>query len=326
VNYFKSLDLPMPAIEPVFVDDSSSKSDANLDAQVMMEVEILGAIAPRARIRVYFAPNTPKGFAHAITQATADDVAVISNDWGRAESLWKDEEINEIDAALEQAARQHITVLAAAGDYGVTDGVSDGRRHVDFPASSRWVLAVGGTTLKSEGDQITSETVWKSISNATGGGVSEKFEQPEWQSVVPVPNREDGKPGRGIPDIVASADPALGVPIIVHGKNVVVGGLSAAVPLWAGLIARIDQALGYNVGYLNPRLYQEIGPRGVLHNITVGDNGVSGVKGYSAGAGWSAVAGWGSPDGTKLLDWLRAHPNPPGGQTLPAVACLARSN
>lgn len=124
---------------------------------------------------------------------------------------------------------------------------------------------------------------------------------------------------------MASADPALGVPIIVHDKNVVLGGTSASVPLWGGLIARIDQALGYNVGYLNPRLYQEIGPAGVLHNITVGDNGVSGVKGYSAGVGWSAVAGWGSPDGTKLLNWLRAHPNPPDGQKLPVVTCVASS-
>lgn len=326
-KYFKSLDLPVPDVTPVFVDSAKSKSDPMIDSKVMIDVEILGAIAPRARILVYFAPNTPAGFAHAISRAVTDKVAVLSIAWGSPEANWKDEDIKAVDAALEQAARQNITVLVAAGDNGVTDGVADGHRHVDFPGSSQWVLAVGGTALKSESGRISSETVWRShtLQAATGGGVSEKFDRPDWQSIASVPNREDGKPGRGIPDVVASADPALGVPIIVHDKDVVLGGTSASVPLWAGLIARIDQALGYNVGYLNPRLYQEIGPAGVLHNITVGDNSVSGVKGYSAGVGWSAVAGWGSPDGTKLLNWLRAHPNPPDGQKLPAVACVASS-
>jgi kumamolisin len=251
---------------------------------------------------------------------------VLSNGWGQPESRWKDEEIKEIDSALEQAAQQHVTIVAAAGDSGVTDGVQDGRRHVDFPASSRWVLAVGGTALKSENGRITSETVWRSADNfATGGGVSETFERPDWQSAVPVPNRDDGKSGRGIPDVAASADPALGVAIVVHGKPTQIGGTSASVPLWAGLIARIDQALGYNVGYLNPRLYREIGPAGIFRTITVGDNGVAGVKGYSAGPGWSPVAGWGSPDGTKLLNWLREHPNPPAGSKVSGVACQASS-
>ncbi len=308
-TYFKSLNLPEPDISPVLVDGGSTNPNENIDGQVMLDIEIIGAIAPRARVRVYFAPFTSASFAHAVTRAAADGVAVLSIGWGQAESSWKDEEIKEIDAALEQAARQRVTVLTAAGDGGVTDGVADGRRHVDFPASSPWVLAVGGTALKSQDGRITSETVWRSDkTSATGGGVSEKFERPDWQSAVSIPNRDDGKPGRGIPDVVASADPYLGMSIVIHGKATVIGGTSAAVPLWAGLIARIDQALGYNVGHMNPRLYRYIGPQGVLHTVSVGDNGVAGVKGYSAGSGWSPVAGWGSPDGTKLLNWFRDHP------------------
>src|SRR5262249_22278950 len=211
----------------------------------MLDVEIIGALAPRARIRVYFAPFTSAGFAHGITQAAADGVAVLSIGWGKPESDWKDDEIKQINAALEQVAKQHATVLAAAGDNGVRDGVKDGRRHVDFPASSPWVLSVGGTALKSEADHITSETVWRSagIGAATGGGVSEKFERPEWQSAVLVPNRFDGKSGRGIPDVVASAAPELGVALIAHGSTIVLGGTSVSVPIWAGLIARIDEAL-----------------------------------------------------------------------------------
>ncbi len=321
-TYFKSLNLPEPDIALVLIDGGGTDRNVETDGQVMLDIEIVGAMAPRARIRVYFAPFTPEGFAHALTRAAADGVAVVSIGWGQPESSWKDKEIKDIDAAFEQAARHNVTVLAAAGDWGVTDGVADGRRHVNFPASSPWVLAVGGTALKSEGGRITSETPWRSDNNnATGNGVSEKFDRPDWQSTVSIPNRDDGKSGRGIPDVVASADPGLGMSIIVHGKQMVIGGTSAAVPLWAGLIARIDQALGYNVGYVNPRLYRDIGPQGVLRTVSVGV-AAAGVKGHPAGPGWSPIAGWGSPDGTKLLNWFRDHPNPPPGESkVASVAC-----
>lgn len=326
-SYFKSLDLPAPDVAPVFVDGVTPKSDEAIDGHVMLNVEVVGAIAPRARIRVYFASGEPSSFARAIARATADGVAVMSISWGAAESNWNDEDFKNVNVALEAAARQHITVVVSSGDNGVSDGIADGRRHVDFPASSPWVLSVGGTSLKSKAGHIVSETVWRSADGfgATGGGVSEKFERPDWQSGVSAPTRDDGKPGRAGPDVAATADPAQGTPVLVHGKTVVLGGTSASAPVWAALIARIDQALGYNVGYLNPRLYQEIGPAGVLNAVTVGDNSVKGVKGYSAGPGWNPVAGWGSPDGVKLLTWLREHPDPAGGNKAVLQACQASS-
>ena len=328
-NYFKSISLPVPDIVPIYVDGGASKinDSSDADANVMMDVEIIGAIAPRARIQVYFAPNTSAGFARAIMRAAADGVGVLSIGWGQAENSFKDEDIKEINAALEQAARQSITVLASAGGQGVTAGVKDGRRHVDFPGSSPWVLSIGGTTLKSQNGRIISETVWRSGEwAATGGGVSEKFDRPDWQLNASIPNREDGTSGRGVPDVVATADPGLfAVAITVHGKQMAIGGTGATVPLWAALIARINQALGYNVGFLNPRLYQEMGPQGVFRAITVGHNSIGGVKGYSATSGWSPVAGWGSPDGVKLLSWLREHPNPPIENKIAAVTCRPSS-
>jgi kumamolisin len=326
-KYFKALNLPTPDVLTVSIDGASYKSGSETDGQIMLDVEVVGSIAPRAHFRVYFAPFTARGFADALEQAAVDHVSVLENGWGQPEVSWKDEDIKIIDGALEMAAKRRITVLAAAGDRGVSDGVSDGRRHVDFPASSPWVLSVGGTALKSEAGRITSEIVWKGpYGDATGGGVSEKFARPDWQSGVSLPPRDDGKFGRGIPDVVASADPALGVPIIVHGQEVVVGGTSATVPIWAGLIALINQAVGYNVGYLNPRLYREIGPAGLFHTVTSGDNGVAGVKGYTAGPGWTPVAGWGSPDGEKLLSWLRANPDPSLGAAAIRSACRANAN
>lgn len=327
-TYFRSLDLPIPDVTSVYVDGAKSETDDVAASEVMMNLEIIGAIVPRARLRMYFAPNTGTGFAHAVDRAVSDGVDVLSIDWGSPESKWIDQEFRQMEAALERAAKQNVTVIAAAGDNGVTDGLTDGRRHVDFPASSEWVLAVGGTTLKSENGKIISETVWKSgdTATATGGGISEKIDRPAWQSAVSMPNRDDGKPGRGIPDVVASAAPELGVSLIVHGRPAVLGGTTKSVPLWVGLIARIDQALGYSVGYLNPRLYTGIGPADVLHTITSGDNSVSGVTGYSAGPGWSPVAGWGRPDGVKLLRWLQEHLTSPPGHQFATAACRPESN
>jgi kumamolisin len=322
--YFKSLSLPVPDVTPVLIDGSPQISMQGPDAQVMLDIEVVGAIAPRASIRVYFAPSfSALGFADAIKRAEADRVGVLAIGWGMAESNWGAEAIETIDATLESAAHHEITVLAASGDEGVTSLVNDGHRHVNFPASSPWVLSVGGTALKSQDGHITSETVWKDpkIGAATGGGVSENIARPDWQSNVSVPHREDGGMGRGIPDVVASADPKLGVQVIVHGRALQAGGTSSAVPLLAGLIALINQGVGHNAGYLNPRLYREIGPAGIFHTITSGDNDMGSVKGYSAGPGWTPVSGWGSPDGLKLMNWLRTHPDSHAGSTAPTVPC-----
>ena len=98
--------------------------------------------------------------------------------------------------------------------------------------------------------------------------------------------------------------------IIVNlgSHKVSIGGTTVSAAIWAGLIARINQGLSTNLGFLNPKLYQEIGPAGILRPILKGHNGVKSVQGYFAGPGWNPVAGWGSPHGGKLLNWLKEHP------------------
>jgi kumamolisin len=325
-KYFSKIKLPVPNITTVLVDDAKAKPDPDLDGELMMDVEIMGALAPAASIRVYLAP--PEGYVRAIEQATSDGVSVLQFGWGKPESLFKVDELQELDTALESAARKNITVLASVGNSGVTDGVDDKRRHVDFPGSSPWVLSVGGTALKTEGGKIASEKVWKTtgpFTASTGGGFSEKFSRPNWQPVGLFPRGIDASSGRGVPDVVASADPNLGTPIIIHGKEMSIGGTSVAVNIWAGLIARIDQALGHNVGYLTPRLYEDIGPAHLLHTIA-GDNSINSVPGYSAGDQWSPVAGWGSPDGMKLLTWLREHPDAGVPPSIVARPCQTTVN
>src|SRR5262249_48106927 len=150
------------------------------------------------------------------------------------------------DQAFQDAAALGITICAAAGDNGSNDGVNDGRSHVDFPASSPHVLGCGGTLLKATGGGISSEVVL----NATGGGISAPCPLPTWKQAARVPPpANDAQVGRGVPDVAADADPAMGYQILVDGQLEVVGGTSAVAPLWAALIARLNQLLGQPVGY-----------------------------------------------------------------------------
>src|SRR5207244_1748959 len=121
---------------------------------------------------------------------------------------------------------------------------NDGQVHVDFPSSSPSILACGGTVLHATGKQINDEETWNDLGTgggATGGGVSQVFDLPTWQQTAGVPQAPNGMLGRGVPDVAGDADPNSGYQIIVDGQQGVVGGTSAVAPLWAGLIAVINQ-------------------------------------------------------------------------------------
>jgi kumamolisin len=191
-----------------------------------------------------------------------------------------------------------VTVLAASGDSGSTDGSTDNTPNVDFPSSSPYVVGCGGTRLTLSGAKITAEVAWNELAageGATGGGVSGFFALPTYQQQAGVPKSPSGFVGRGVPDVSGDADPETGYNVIVDGSATVIGGTSAVAPLWAGLLARINQSLGKNVGYVNPLLYAAKSAA-TFHDITSGTNGT-----YSAGPGWDACTGLGSPDGTTLL-------------------------
>jgi hypothetical protein len=307
-SYFSGLGIRSPDVRVVGVDGATNSPGSLIDSEVTMNIDVVGAVAPDAKIVVYFAPNTSEGFAHAISAAAHDSesrVSILAIGWGSPESTWVASAMAAMDSSLKEAASSGITVIVASGDNGVTDGVPGGA-HVSFPASSPWVLAVGGTKLIEANNKIAAETVWNNGSGgATGGGVSAIHVVPQWQSALNIVSIQSGMHGRAIPDVAASADPGAGYKIFLNGKEAVLGGTTTAACLWAGLIALVNQGLGYNVGYLNPALYSTLGPRGVLTQITQGDNSVGKVKGYSAGPGWNACTGWGSPDGRKFLAALK---------------------
>jgi kumamolisin len=310
-TYFRTLGIsPAPSVVSVSVDgqtNSPTGDPSGPDAEVMLDIEVAGAVAPGAKIVVYFAPNTDAGFLDAIHQAVMDKTnnpSVISISWGGPESSWSAQSMQSFNSAFQSAAGLGITVCVAGGDQGSTDGVNDGQAHVDFPASSPYALACGGTHLIGSGTTISDEEVWNDLPNdgATGGGVSANFPLPSWQANAGVPasvNPGNAK-GRGVPDVAGDADPLTGYQVDVDGSNTVVGGTSAVAPLWAGLIALINQSLGKSVGYLNPTLYTIIAASaGAFHDITVGNNGS-----YAAGPGWDACTGWGTPNGQVILQRL----------------------
>jgi kumamolisin len=194
----------------------------------------------------------------------------------------------------------------ACGDNGSGDGVDDGEAHVDFPASSPHALACGGTKLQARGGAISAETVWNEASGgATGGGVSDTFDLPDWQQSagVPASANGNGRIGRGVPDVAGDADPTTGYTIRVDGEQATVGGTSAVAPLWASLVALLNEQRGTPLGFANPMLYG-LSTATAFRDIVSGSNAVGGTPGYAAGRGWDACTGLGSPDGQGLLAQL----------------------
>jgi kumamolisin len=302
--YFSGLGIQTaPNITAVSVDHGKNHptGDPNgPDGEVMLDIEVVGAIAPGANIAVYFTPNTDAGFLDAITTAihdTTNKPSIISISWGGPESSWTQQAMTAFDSAFQAAATMGITVCVASGDNGSSDGVADGANHVDFPASSPNVLACGGTSLKTSGTGIASESVWNDgqQGGAGGGGVSGFFALPAWQDGLQLTLTSGGTQAltmRGVPDISGDADPETGYDVRIDGTDTVIGGTSAVAPLWAGLIARINSTKGSPIGFINPQLYAATSS---LNDITTGNNGT-----YAARPGWDACTGLGSPDGTKI--------------------------
>lgn len=290
----------------------------NPDVEVMLDIEVSGSIAPGAKIVVYFAPDaTDQSFLNVMNAIVGDTVNkpnIVSISWGGPEDEATAQFRNEFDQVLQSAASIGMTVCVAAGDSGSADFASndpnwDGKAHVDFPASDPFVLACGGTQLTASSSAISKEVVWDDGKNdGTGGGVSRFFALPSYQQNAGVPPAADpaGPVMRGVPDVCGDAAPASGYRILCDGTSFPdpsqgippVGGTSAVAPLWAGLIARINQGLSKPAGFINPLLYAAPADA-TFRDITQGNNGD-----YKAGKGWDACTGLGSPNGQNLLQAL----------------------
>ena len=343
-----------PTITDVTVDASN---DGTADDETTQDIVIAASAAPGAAIAVYFSTDSQQGWVDLIGRvvhpqpgdpvcsvlscsyyvANGDDAAGLAK--GSATTSW----VAATSNAFQDAAIQGVTICVASGDDGTDSGVGDGKAHVQYPGSDPWVLSVGGTTIGNVSGASFDEYVWNDTSGsfgsgATGGGISDYFvPKPSYQNNAGVPGSlNDGHDGRGVPDVAANASPNSGYPITLGGSPSTANGTSAAAPLWAGLIAVINAAIGANVGFVNPRLYA-LGLRAFRDIVGApgpADNGLNGIKGYPAGPGWDACTGWGSPNGVALLNalnpdpianaiWLLAilaTPNPPPNSALPPTA------
>jgi kumamolisin len=294
--YFSGLGIKGPEVRAVGVDGAANEpgGDPNgADGEVLLDIEVAGALAPGASIVVYFAPNTDRGFLDAVSMAVhaSPTPTAISISWGQSEDAWTGQARTALHQAFADGAALGVTVCVASGDGGSTDGQSDGRPHVDFPASSPNALACGGTTLDADAatGAVTSETVWPD----GGGGVSDGFGRPSWQDEAGVPGS-----GRGVPDVAGDADPSTGYSVLVDGRRLTIGGTSAVAPLWAALVCRLAQRLGKSLGLAQPSLYAGTAPGRTppgFRDITSGSNGD-----FAAGPGWDPCTGLGVPDGEAL--------------------------
>lgn len=299
---------------PVVIDQSVSGNGNNFgggslaDEEIALDLQIIAGLLPKAKVVVYFAGNTTQSLVGAINQAIFDKVnrpQVLSVSWGSAETFWTPTSRDAMQAVLADAMRLRVSVVLAAGDDLATGGLMDGKAHVWFPASSPYVLGCGGTLPTPGADGVTAEAVWNDGVNGTGGGISDNFPVPDYQSKLTLPpSVNDGKTRRGVPDVAGAAANTPGYRIILNGQPVVKDGTSAVAPLWAALIAMANAERGAPLGFVNPALYSN---PALFRAITQGNNRTNG-KGYDAGPGWNACTGMGVPKGAEIIAALAAVP------------------
>ncbi len=314
--YFHEIGQHLPTVTAVSVDHAHNRpSDpSGADGEVMLDLEVAGAVAPKAKLAVYFAPNQGNGFLDAINAAVHDhqrNPSVVSISWGGPEDPTEQQAIDAFHEVFVEAAALGVTICVAAGDHGVADldgNHWDGHIHVDHPACDDYVLACGGTQIDGQNEDV----VWNDgtpFDNspsgggwATGGGISTVVPVPAYQNGLPLPKSlATGKAGRGVPDIAMSATNYF---TRVQGSEGASGGTSAVAPLMASLVVLLNQAQGKSVGFLNPFLYAHAG-NGLFKDVVKGGNGIRNtVNGYAAGSGWDACTGLGTPRGAAILTAL----------------------
>jgi subtilase family serine protease len=307
-----------PATLRVVNSIAGSKTPYLAAIEEVEDTEMVHAIAPGAALDVVLVPNDANSniadFAAALTkviqEGTALHAAVISISDSAGEHFLSHAEVTQMNAALQQARDQHVTVVASTGDTGAISDQGPPRQ-VSMPASDPLVLAAGGTILDATWatGAYHGEMAWNEGDDASAGGYSSLFAQPAYQDGVARIGAT-----RGVPDVAANADSATAMAMVFSGDVLApVTGTSAATPLWSGVIALADQEAGQHLGFVNPAIYAIArGPayHRAFHDVVTGDNSVlwtTGViTGYNAGPGWDPVTGWGSPDAQYLVPLL-AH-------------------
>jgi len=223
------------------------------------------------------------------------------------------QELAKWETLYQKATTQEgMTYLSSSGDNGATDYKDIDAKQIasvpttGFPTDSPWVTSVGGTTLTRDGSTFE-EQAW----SGSGGGFSRFYKAPDYQQALPTTDQQQLKGRRGVPDVAGAADPRTGLVIYQAGQWTMVGGTSAAAPLWAGIVALANQMAGHPLGFINSALYK-LGTSSTyardFRDVTIGNNTntSTNVQGYPAVTGWDPVTGWGSPLAANLVPDLIA--------------------
>jgi len=311
-QYFQTYNLGSPNVSNVLVDGFNGSAGQGA-IEVELDIEVVAAMAPGASQIVYEGPNTTQGVNDTYNKIVTDNKAQITTiSWGECETQSGTAELQTLDSIFKQGAAQGISLFAAAGDSGAYD-CNDTNLAVDSPASDPYIIGVGGTNLQTSGGAYGSESVWSNPTDTQrspqgsggGGGISNTFAQPTWQTGPGVKNQYSNG-NREVPDVSADADPATGYAVYCTvtaagcptSGSIVVGGTSAAAPLWAGSTAMMNNYLQTQgksgVGFITPQLYglanstQQYAP---FHDVTSGTNLY-----YPATANYDEASGIGTPD------------------------------
>ncbi len=255
----------------------SSFNSMNWTIETALDIEVVHSLASQARIYLVIAPNDSWLF-NAVNYTIYNlPVQTISISWGASEQDYSNQQIQFINDIFDAAATKHISVFAASGDNGAYNGLST--LNVNFPASSQYVIGVGGTSLSttSSGGYI-SETAW----SGSGGGYSQMFQKPS-----PQPNISSY---RMVPDVAFNA----GTPICAYVNSAWGGyyGTSVAAPSWSAISALVDQKADGSGVVSIKSLYDAYYSVGSIsfNPITSGNNGY-----YYANGGYNLVTGLGTP-------------------------------
>ena len=308
--------------------DPTNSVMTNWAAEVTLDVEWSHAMAPGASIVLLTSPVAETEGVTGMPEFLALEKyalkhrlgKIISQSWGATENTFFDPAGQAVLADFEDfykhAAFEDVTVLASAGDGGSSNVDVNNNLYpfptINFPASSPWVTAVGGTSLFADpAGKYQFEIVWNNTNGGGGGGgVSQQFSEPPYQYSLSASVQSELNNYRGIPDLSYNADPNTSILVYLsflgpaNAGFYFIGGTSEGSPQWAGIVADGNQLAGHPLGFLNPKLYAIGEESGLFHDITFGSNaaeGFSGIPGYIATPGWDLATGWGTPDLGSLL-------------------------
>ncbi len=310
-----------PSISTVSVDGGAQGGFSN---EATMDVEAAGALAPGAALKIYQAPNASSGPVDLFAQIANDNTAsIVSTSWGDCE-IDPSGAVQAEQVIFQQMAAQGQTVIAAAGDNGSSDctGIVSNAPAVDDPASQPYVTGVGGLSVTSISP--LTQTVWNSNGGAGGGGVSQIWSRPTWQSA---PGIAPGATMRMVPDLSVMADPLAGfINYFTSNANACqgwcsIGGTSIGAPLVSALVATAAQVCNTpRLGFINPTLYALARSGKGFVDVTTGSNDLFGTGQYSAGVGYDMASGLGSPDPTFVNDLCPSPASPAHSSLISSTA------